>query len=141
MAHRKPAHQKSKESGLLSLVPKNSALCNLIVNLWTLWTAFITIILFLRIVIIAFSIDITTNFAPFVLETSNKLLFPLRGILEYETSDFSRYLDISAVFAIIFYLSILWAVKTFVVSAENHNSKSNYVTTRAKIVNSGNRRG
>jgi hypothetical protein len=141
MAHRKPAHQKSKESGLLSMVPKNSALCNLIIMLWTAWTAFAAIILSLRVIVIAFSIDSTSNFAPFILETSNKLLFPFRAILAYETDDFSRYLDVSTILAIIFYLSIFWTIKTFVVSIEGRNNKSNLASVRAKTVNSDNRRG
>jgi hypothetical protein len=133
MAHRKTAHQKSVESGFLSMVPKNSLLCSLIIKLWAVWTTFIVIILFLRVIIIAFSIDATTNFAPFILETSNKLLFLFRNLMPYETEDFSAYLDVAAIFAVILYISIFWLIRFFVILADNHINQSDKATRSSKV--------
>jgi uncharacterized protein YggT (Ycf19 family) len=99
-------------------VPTHLTASNIVVRLVRLWVLFGVIVLGLRVFLLAFSANQSTPFVTFVYETSSRYLEPFRGIFPAREVGESGYFDVSAVFAIIIYLLIAWAVAALVSHVE-----------------------
>lgn len=107
MTAQEATKKEEKESYEL---PTHVRVSNIIVRILYFWTIFGTIVLSLRVVLLAFSANPETRFVTFVYETSDRYLEPFRGIFSSRGFGQSGYLDVSALFAIIMYLLFLWGV-------------------------------
>jgi hypothetical protein len=68
---------------------------------------------------LAFSADETVGFAKLVANVSGDYLQPFRGIFPPKPVGETGYLDISALFAILFYLFVLWGVHSVISYIQN----------------------
>lgn len=83
------------------------------------WSFYIFIIigiisLLLRVLLLLFSADQSAGFSELVATISNDFLQPFRGIFPPRKVGETGYLDVSALFAIIVYLFVLWGAKSLV---------------------------
>jgi uncharacterized protein YggT (Ycf19 family) len=83
------------------------------------WSFYIFIVigiisLLLRVLLLLFSADQTAGFSELVATISNDFMQPFRGIFPPRQVGETGYLDVSALFAIIVYLFVLWGSKSLV---------------------------
>lgn len=78
------------------------------------WVFFGTIVLSLRLFLLAFSANATTPFVDFIYRTSSDYLEPFRGIFPPKSVGETGYLDVAALFAIIIYLLIGWGFSALI---------------------------
>ncbi len=95
-------------------VPGYLTISKIIAYIMYAWVFFGTIILGLRVFLLAFSANASTPFVDFVYRTSADYLAPFRGIFPAKTVGETGYLDIAAIFAIIIYLLIGWGFATII---------------------------
>lgn len=75
--------------------------------------------LVLRVILLLFSADRTVGFSKLVGEISGEYLQPFRGIFPPKEIGETGYLDVSAMFAILVYLFVLWGVHSLVNYVQN----------------------
>lgn len=78
------------------------------------WVMLGTILLGLRVFLLAFSANMTTPFVDFVYRTSTDYLSPFRGIFPARTVGETGYMDVAAIFAIIIYLLVAWGLRSLI---------------------------
>ena len=88
------------------------------------WSFYIFIIigiisLLLRVILLLFSADQSVGFTELVATISNDFMQPFRGIFPPRSVGETGYLDVSALFAIIVYLFVLWGAKSLVEFVQN----------------------
>jgi uncharacterized protein YggT (Ycf19 family) len=99
-------------------MPKYLTVSNVVVRLIRLWVLFGVVVLSLRVFLLAFSANPATPFVTFIYETSASYLEPFRGIFMAREVGETGYFDVSALFAIIIYLLIAWAVASLISHVE-----------------------
>ena len=78
------------------------------------WTLVGTVLLGLRVFLLAFYANMTTPFVEFIYRTSADYLAPFRGIFPARPIGETGYLDVAAIFAIIIYLLAAWALRALI---------------------------
>ena len=91
----------------------------IIVWLMYFWVMIGVIALSLRVFLLLFSANTSAGFANFVMNVSGDYLQPFRGIFDYRPVGETGYLDVSAIFAIIIYLFIVWGFKALIDYVQN----------------------
>ncbi len=91
----------------------------LIVWLMYIWVLIGVISLTLRVLLLALSANMSAGFANFVLEVSGDYLEPFRGMFPGKDLSDTGYLDVSAIFAIIVYLFVLWGFHSLINYVQN----------------------
>lgn len=89
-------------------VPGFLKLSKIVAWLMYLWVLFGIIVLFLRVLLLAFSASTTAGFYQFVMNTSTQYLNPFRGLFPPHQVGQTGYLDVSALFAIVVYIFVAW---------------------------------
>ena len=89
------------------------------ISKYVVWSFYIVIIigiisLFLRVLLLLFSADPNAGFAELVATISNDFMQPFRGIFPPREIGETGYLDVSALFAIIVYMFVMWGAKSLV---------------------------
>lgn len=115
-------------------VPKPLRVSNILIRLWYLWTIFGVVVLSLRVVLLAFSANRATGFVTFIYETSDRYLEPFRQIFPSRHIGNSGYLDVSAIFAILVYILVLWGIMALIEFVEHkmHEVKSSHTLVRGQ---------
>ncbi len=72
-----------------------------------------------RIFLLLLNASTAAGFYQFVMRTSNQYLQPFRGLFPTAQTQNGGYLDVSALFAIVIYLFLLWGVKSLVNYIQN----------------------
>lgn len=106
------AGQQVSEHG--DAVPRHLSVGNIVVKLFYAWTIFGTVVLGLRVFLLAFSASTEARFVTFIYETSAVYLAPFRGIFPGRDLGATGYLDVSSLFAIIVYIFIAWMVASLI---------------------------
>lgn len=101
------------------VVPTGLKFSKVIVWFMYIWVLIGVISLSIRVLLLALSASTTAGFTNFVLRVSNDYLHPFRGIFPTKNVGETGYLDISAIFAIIVYLFILWGFKSLIEYVQN----------------------
>jgi uncharacterized protein YggT (Ycf19 family) len=83
------------------------------------WVLIGVVALTLRVLLLALSASTNAGFTNFVLNVSNDYLQPFRGIFPAKSVGETGYLDVSAIFAIIVYLFILWGFHSLITFVQN----------------------
>lgn len=86
------------------------------IAVWALyfWVMIGIVSLTLRVFLLAFSANMSTGFSQFIANVSSDYLSPFRGIFPSKTVGTTGYLDVSALFAIVVYIFIAWAISSLV---------------------------
>lgn len=77
------------------------------------------IALILRMILLLFNASTVAGFYQFVIRTSDQYLQPFRGLFPTTQTQNGGYFDVSALFAIVIYLFLLWGVKSLVNYIQN----------------------
>jgi uncharacterized protein YggT (Ycf19 family) len=99
--------------------PTSLKFSKVIVWVMYVWVLIGVISLSVRVFLLAFSASTSAGFTNFVLNVSNDYLQPFRGIFPSKSVGETGYLDISAIFAIIIYLFILWGFRSLIEFVQN----------------------
>ncbi len=83
------------------------------------WVIIGVVSLTLRVFLLLFSANTTTPFVEFVFKVSADYLNPFRGIFPSKPVGETGYLDVSALFAIIVYLFIMWGFSALIQYVQN----------------------
>lgn len=83
------------------------------------WVLIGVIALSFRVLLLAYSASTTAGFTNFVMKISADYLQPFRGIFPSKPVGETGYLDVSALFAIVVYLFILWGFHSLVIYVQN----------------------
>lgn len=75
--------------------------------------------LILRVFLLAFSANETAGFANLVANVSGDYMEPFRGIFPLKPIGETGYLDVSALFAILVYLFVLWGLHSLINYVQN----------------------
>lgn len=89
-------------------VPEYLQISKVIVYVMYAWVVFGLIVLGLRVFLLAFSANASSEFVDFIYRTSADYLQPFRGIFPPKPVSATGYLDVSALFAMIIYALIGW---------------------------------
>jgi uncharacterized protein YggT (Ycf19 family) len=86
------------------------------IAVWALyfWVLLGIVSLTLRVFLLAFSANMSVGFSQFVANVSADYLAPFRGIFPSKAVGTTGYLDVSALFAIVVYIFIAWAISALV---------------------------
>lgn len=101
------------------------------------WAILGTILLGLRVFLLAFSANAATPFVDFIYRTSADYLAPFRGIFPARPIGETGYLDIAALFAIIIYLLIAWGFRALITYV-GHKIELEELEYRAKVTRATN---
>lgn len=110
--------QSTSGAAVVPVTPMHLRVGNVLVRVLYFWVLFGVIVLTLRVFLLAFSANPSTNFVTFIYETSSRYLEPFRGIFPAKPVSETGYFDVSAVFAIIMYLLFMWAVSALIAYVE-----------------------
>jgi uncharacterized protein YggT (Ycf19 family) len=101
------------------IIPTNLKFSKVIVWIMYIWVLIGVIALSMRVFLLAFSANTSAGFTEFVMKVSADYLEPFRGIFPTAEVGETGYLDISAIFAIIVYLFILWGFRSLIDYVQN----------------------
>lgn len=95
------------------------------------WVTIGVIVLILRVFLLAFSANQSTPFVGFIYRTSGDYLAPFRGIFPPKSLGESGYLDVAALFAIVVYLILAWAIGALVACVQSKIDTNTYEQRQA----------
>jgi uncharacterized protein YggT (Ycf19 family) len=101
------------------VTPTGLKFSKVIVWIMYIWVLIGVISLSIRVFLLAFSANTSAGFTNFILNVSNDYLQPFRGIFPSKPVGETGYLDVSALFAIIIYLFILWGFRSLIDYVQN----------------------
>lgn len=101
------------------LIPAKLRFSRIIVWIMYIWVLIGVISLSVRVLLLALSASTTAGFTNFVMKVSADYLQPFRGIFPPKTVGETGYLDVSALFAIVVYLFILWGFHSLIIYVQN----------------------
>lgn len=101
------------------IIPTKLRLSRVIVWIMYIWVLIGVIALSLRVLLLALSASTTAGFTNFVMNVSADYMQPFRGIFPSKPVGETGYLDVSALFAIVVYLFILWGFHSLVIYVQN----------------------
>jgi len=111
------AQSKSKDEEII--IPTKLKFSKVIVWVMYVWVLIGVIALSMRVFLLAFSASTAAGFTEFVMRVSADYLEPFRGIFPAGEVGETGYLDVSAIFAIIVYLFILWGFRSLIDYVQN----------------------
>jgi uncharacterized protein YggT (Ycf19 family) len=91
----------------------------IIVWIMYVWVLIGVIALALRVFLLATSASTVSGFGKLVMQVSSDYLQPFRGMFPNKNVGETGYLDVSAIFAIIIYLFVLWGFKSLINYVQN----------------------
>ena len=95
-------------------VPSYLKVSKVITYVMYIWIVFGIIVLGLRVFLLALSASPTASFVEFVYNTSASFLEPFRGIWPPKAINETGYLDVAAIFAMIVYALLAWALSELI---------------------------
>lgn len=101
------------------IVPSKLRFSRIIVWILYVWILIGVIALSLRVLLLALSASTAAGFTNFVMRVSADYLQPFRGIFPTKPVGETGYLDVSALFAIVVYLFILWGFHSLIIYVQN----------------------
>jgi uncharacterized protein YggT (Ycf19 family) len=101
------------------VIPSKLKFSKIIVWVMYAWVLIGVVALSIRVFLLAFSANTSAGFTNFILNLSNDYLQPFRGIFPSKSVGETGYLDVSAIFAIIIYLFILWGFRSLIDYVQN----------------------
>jgi uncharacterized protein YggT (Ycf19 family) len=112
------------------IVPTGLKFSKIIVWIMYIWVLIGVISLSFRVFLLATSANTATGFGNFVMNVSSDYLEPFRGIFTGNEVGQTGYLDVSAIFAIIVYLLVLWGFKSLIQYVQNKIDLNTYDQTQ-----------
>ncbi len=94
------------------------------VSKWVVWALYFFVVigiisLVLRVLLLLFNANLSAGFAQFIANVSNDYMQPFRGLFPSKEFPSGSYLDVSAMFAIVVYLFVLWGVYSLISYVQN----------------------
>jgi uncharacterized protein YggT (Ycf19 family) len=107
--------------------PASLRFSKVIVWVMYVWVLIGVISLSIRVFLLATSANTATGFANFIMNVSRDYLEPFRGIFPGKDVGTTGYLDVSAIFAIIVYLFVLWGFRSLIDYVQNKIDVNNAI--------------